>query len=98
LEVPVYHIPLPDHPNQLSPLFTYGPRPVSSLTQFPQLNQSVKFKEPMTVTWSFDHSIIYRSLHLRLAIANNLSLAIGSIRIGQKVIVMQLGTNSTPII
>jgi hypothetical protein len=40
---------------------------------------------------------IYHSLHLHLAIANDLSLAIGSIRIDQKVIVMQLGANSTPI-
>jgi hypothetical protein len=32
------------------------------------------FKEPMAVTWSFDHWAIYRSLHLRLAIANNPSL------------------------
>jgi hypothetical protein len=40
---------------------------------------------------------IYRSLHLRLAIANDLSLVIGVIRIDQKVVVMQLGINSTPI-
>jgi hypothetical protein len=32
------------------------------------------FKEPMAATWSFDRSAIYRSLHLRLAIANDLSL------------------------
>jgi hypothetical protein len=31
----------------------------------------------MAATWSFDHSAIYRSLHLRLAIANDLSLAEG---------------------
>jgi hypothetical protein len=36
------------------------------------------FKEPMAVTWSFDHSVIYRSLHLHLAIANDLSLVEGS--------------------
>jgi hypothetical protein len=45
----------------------------------------------MVATWSFDHSAIYRSLYLCLAIANDLSLAIGSTRIDQKVIVMQLG-------
>jgi hypothetical protein len=45
----------------------------------------------MAATWSSDHSTIYRSLHLRLAIANELSLAIGVTRIDQKVIVMQLG-------
>jgi hypothetical protein len=35
------------------------------------------FKDPMAATWSFDHLAIYRSLHLRLAIANNLALAAG---------------------
>jgi hypothetical protein len=42
----------------------------------------------MVVTWSFDHSTIYHSLHLRLAIANDLSLVIGVIIIDQKVIIM----------
>jgi hypothetical protein len=36
------------------------------------------FREPMAVTWSFDHSAIYRSLHLHLAITNDLSLVVGS--------------------
>jgi hypothetical protein len=45
----------------------------------------------MAVTWSFDHSTIYHSLHLRIAIANDLSLAIGVKRIDLKVIIMQLG-------
>jgi hypothetical protein len=36
------------------------------------------FKEPVAATWSFDHSAIYRSLHLRLAIANDLYLVVGS--------------------
>jgi hypothetical protein len=45
----------------------------------------------MAATWSFDHSAIYRSLHLRLAKANDLSLVIGVTRIDQKVVVMQLG-------
>jgi hypothetical protein len=44
----------------------------------------------MAATWSSDHSTIYRSLHLRLAIANDLSLSIWVIRIDRKVIVMQL--------
>jgi hypothetical protein len=35
LKAPTFHIPLPDHPYQRSPLFTYGPRPVSSLTTIP---------------------------------------------------------------
>jgi hypothetical protein len=45
----------------------------------------------MITTWSFNHSAIYRSLHLRLAIAKDISLAIRVIRIDQKVIIMQLG-------
>jgi hypothetical protein len=45
----------------------------------------------MAATWSFNHSVIYRSLHQRLVIANDLSLVIGVTRIDQKVIVMQLG-------
>jgi hypothetical protein len=49
----------------------------------------------MAATWSFDHSTIYRSIHLCLAIANDLSLVIGVTRIDRKVTVMQLGTNST---
>jgi hypothetical protein len=50
----------------------------------------------MTVTWSFNHLFIYRSLHLRLVITSDISLVIGVTRIDQKVTVMQLGTNSTP--
>jgi hypothetical protein len=45
----------------------------------------------MAATWSFNHSAIYRGLQLWLAIANDLSLAIGSLRIDQKVTLMQLG-------
>jgi hypothetical protein len=45
----------------------------------------------MATTWSSDHLTIYRSLHLRLVMTNDLSLAIGVIRIDQKVVVMQLG-------
>jgi hypothetical protein len=30
----------------------------------------------MATTWRFDHSAIYRSLHLHLAIANDLSLVV----------------------
>jgi hypothetical protein len=45
----------------------------------------------MAATWCFDHSAIYPVIQLRLAIANDLSLAIGSSRIDQKVTLMQLG-------
>jgi hypothetical protein len=44
----------------------------------------------MAAMWSFDHSAIYCNLHLQLAIANNLSLAIGSTRVDWKVSLMQL--------
>jgi hypothetical protein len=40
---------------------------------------------------SSDHSTIYRSLQLRLAIANDLSLTIGSSRIDRKVTLIKLG-------
>jgi hypothetical protein len=45
----------------------------------------------MAATWSSDHSVIYCGLQLCLAIANDLSLAIGSSRIEWKVNLMQLG-------
>jgi uncharacterized protein YutE (UPF0331/DUF86 family) len=39
----------------------------------------------MAATWSFDHSAVYHNLQLCLAIANDLSLAIGSSKIDRKV-------------
>jgi hypothetical protein len=51
----------------------------------------------MAATWSSDHSAIYRNLQVHLAIANDISLAIGLSRIDRKVTLMQLGINSTPI-
>jgi hypothetical protein len=48
----------------------------------------------MATTWSSNNSTIYRGLHLHLAIANDLSLAIGFTRIDWKVILMQLGYQS----
>jgi hypothetical protein len=44
----------------------------------------------MAAMWSSDHSAIYRNLQLCLAIANDLSLAIGSTRVDWKVSLMQL--------
>jgi hypothetical protein len=89
---------------------THSPTFPTSYLQFPlrappslHFNQVLltkpkfEFKEPMAATWSFDHSVIYHSLHLRLAIANDLSLVMGSTRIDWKVIVTQLCINSTPI-
>jgi hypothetical protein len=45
----------------------------------------------MAATWSSDHSAIYRNLHPSLAIANDLSLALGFTWIDRKVTLMQLG-------
>jgi hypothetical protein len=47
----------------------------------------------MATTWSSNHSTIYHNLHLHLAIANDLSLVIGStwVRVVWKVTLMQLG-------
>jgi hypothetical protein len=43
----------------------------------------------MAATWSSDHSALYHGLQLCLAIANNLSLAIGSTKVDRKVTLMQ---------
>jgi hypothetical protein len=51
----------------------------------------------MAAMWSSGHLAIYDNLQLCLAITNDLSLAIGSLRIDRKVTLMQLGINSTPI-
>jgi hypothetical protein len=45
----------------------------------------------MTAAWSFDHSAIYRSLHLCLVIANDLSLVVGHKDRSEKIFIMQLG-------
>jgi hypothetical protein len=45
----------------------------------------------MAASRSFDHSAIYHNLDLRLAIANDLSLAVGVSRVDRKVIIIQLG-------
>jgi hypothetical protein len=57
----------------------------------PPIFQDSSFKESMAATWSFDHSVIYHNLPLRLAIANDLSLAIRFTRIDRKITLMQLG-------
>jgi hypothetical protein len=44
----------------------------------------------MATTWCSDHSAIYHTLQLCLAIANKLSLAIGSTIVDWKVSLMQL--------
>jgi hypothetical protein len=69
--------PLPDLPNQLSPLSYNSPAGLQ-FNQVPTINESFEFKGPTTATWYFDHSAIYRSLLLRLDIANDLSLVKGS--------------------
>jgi hypothetical protein len=44
----------------------------------------------MATMWSSDHSGVYHNLQLRIAIANDLSLAIGLTRLDWKVSLMQL--------
>jgi hypothetical protein len=45
----------------------------------------------MAAMWCSNHSAIYHNLHLRLAIANEISLALGVTRIDRKLTIMQLG-------
>jgi hypothetical protein len=66
-----------------------------SLIQFPvykipPMIPKFRFRGPKAITWYFDHTTIYRGLHLRLAKTIDLSLAIGSTRMDQKVILLQL--------
>jgi hypothetical protein len=61
-----------------------GPARSQVIQNLPKIPR-FKFKESMFVTWSFNHSAIYRKLHLCLAIANDLSLALGFTRIVRKV-------------
>jgi hypothetical protein len=68
--------PLPDLPNQLSPLSLVAP-PGLQFNQVLTTKPKFEFKDPMAAMWSFDHSAIYRSLHLRLTIANDISLVMG---------------------
>jgi hypothetical protein len=51
--------------------------PGLQFNQVPTFTPSAEFKDPMAAAWSSDHSAIYRSLHLHLAIANDLSLVVG---------------------
>jgi hypothetical protein len=81
----------PLFPSKYSPGPPKWPHPVFILTKYYQLNQGMSLKGHMVITWSSDNSAIYPNLHLCLAIANNLSLAIGVIRTYQKVVLMQLG-------
>jgi hypothetical protein len=60
----------------------------SSGLQFNQVlstKPKFKFEKPMTATWSFDHSAIYRGLYLCLNISNDLSLVIGITKIDWKI-------------
>jgi hypothetical protein len=70
----------PPFPSECSTGPPNWPRPVSISSDINHRFQGSSLKWHMAATWSFDHSAIYRNLHLRLAIANELSLAIGSSR------------------
>jgi hypothetical protein len=90
LKVPACHIPTPRPSQPVVSPFSWWPRPVSILTKLQHLNQVLSSTDPMAAMWSFDHSTIYCSLHLRLAIANDLSLVVGH-KDRSKLIVMQQG-------
>jgi hypothetical protein len=90
----LHHIPWPSQP--VVSAFHLRAPPDLQLNQFHHWFQGSSFKEHMAVTWFSDHSTIYRNLHLRLAICNDLSLAIVFTRINQKVNLMHLGITSTP--
>jgi hypothetical protein len=78
-----HHTPRPSQ--SMISAFHLGAPPGLQFNQLSSTKPKFKFKEHMTATWSSDHSAIYRDLHVRLAIPNNLSLVIGIIRIDQKV-------------
>jgi hypothetical protein len=80
----------PPFPSKCSTGPPNWPRPVSILSDINHRFQGSSLKGHMAATWSSDHSAIYRNLHLRLVIANDLSLAIGSTRVDWKVCLMQL--------
>jgi hypothetical protein len=75
---------------ETSELPQHSPCPVSILSNINPRFEGLSLKRPMATTWSSDHWAIYCALHLHLAIANSLSLAIGSIRVDWKVSLMQL--------
>jgi hypothetical protein len=77
-----YHTPWSSQP-AVSTFHQRAP-PDLQFNQLPPTKPKFKFKEPMAVTESSDHSVIYQDLHLRLANANDLSLAIGITRIDWK--------------
>jgi hypothetical protein len=52
------------------------PLRLSILSDIKHRLQGSSLKEHMAVPWSSNHSVVYRNLHLCLAIANDLSLAI----------------------
>jgi hypothetical protein len=66
------------------------PRLVSILSNTKHTIQGSSLKGHMSATWSSDHSTTYRNLHLYLAIASGLSLAIGSTSVDWKVSLTQL--------
>jgi hypothetical protein len=75
-------------PRPFQPMgFTFHLRvpPGLQLNHIPSTKPKFKFKESKAVTWSSDHSVIYHNLHLRLAIANDIFLALGFTRIDRKV-------------
>jgi hypothetical protein len=85
----LHHTPHPSQPTALR-LPSKG-LAWSLVYKIPPTNLKFKIKEHMAVTWSSDHTTIYHGLHLCLAKAIGLTLAIGFIMMDQKVILMHVG-------
>jgi hypothetical protein len=67
----INHAHSPTFPTSYLPFPLVAP-PDLHFNQVPAINQS------LAAMWSFDHLATYRSLHLRLVIANDISLVEGS--------------------
>jgi hypothetical protein len=80
----------PPFPSECSTSPSNWPHPVSILSDIKHRFQGSSLKGPMAATWSSDDSVIYHNVYLCLAIANDLSLAIGLTRVDWKVSLMQL--------
>jgi hypothetical protein len=71
----------PPFPSECSTGYPNWLHPITILSDIKHMFQGSSLKGHMAAMWSSDHSAIYRNLHLRLAIASGLSLAIGSTRV-----------------
>jgi hypothetical protein len=85
-----YTTPRPSQSTVL-PFSSRGPARSPYYPKTKHLIQDLSLTRPMATTWSSDHLVIHRNLHLCLAIANDVSLVIESTRVVWMVTLMQLG-------